>query len=240
MYLFYITKDTVIKSGDEQRELVDYNIPLHQGTTLLINSYTKTNRHYKVLGGWYLYEDHVDIYKKLDGEVEKGNVIPYYSQRDNKTRPYQTCNMTCCAMVIKAFYPDTTSKYDQLEDELTEWCVRKYGHEGIYYHSNIVKVLDHWGVKSEFAVDTPFDKARRYLDEGNLCIYSGKFTGSGHIIVLVGYDEKGFIVNDPYGEWFSTGYKNKSGERLHYSYNLMNRVSYGTTGTGWIHLCSRK
>lgn len=243
MYLFYITKNTVIKSSVEQRNNVEHKIPLSQGTTLAIDSYTKTNKHYKVLGSWYLYEDHVKIYKEVDGEIERGRDklhVPYYSQRDNKTRPHQTCNMTCCAMVIKAFYPEVTSKYDQLEDELTEWCVNNFGHEGIYYHSNLVKVLDHWGVRSTFSTSNSFHMAKKYLDEGGLCIYSGKFTRSGHIIVLVDYDDKGFYVHDPWGEYFSTGYVNKSGERLHYSYNLIGRVSYGNSTNGWIHLCTKK
>jgi len=44
-----------------------------------------------------------------------------------------------------------------------------------------------------------------------------------------------FPVNDPWGEWFSWGYQNSTGENLHYSYNLMNRVSYGASKTTWAH-----
>jgi hypothetical protein len=55
----------------------------------------------------------------------------------------------------------------------------------------------------------------------------------------VGYDEFGFIVHDPYGEWFSSGYRTDlSGSYLHYSYRLITRVCI-PDGSFWVHFISK-
>jgi uncharacterized protein YvpB len=61
-------------------------------------------------------------------------------------------------------------------------------------------------------------------------------SGGGHWICVIGYDEKGFIVNDPWGEiTHSTGYYDSTdGEKLHYSYNLINsRWTVANPNDGW-------
>jgi uncharacterized protein YvpB len=182
----------------------------------------------------------VDVYDDLTGEIlgkhsESYTIldVPYYPQGDNKCRPRQTCNMTSAAMVVEFFHPG--------KDAMTEYCVGFWGHDSIYYHDKIVKVLNHWKVKSDFSTQTSFSRIKQHLAQGNPVIYSGRFTSSGHIIVLRGYDSTGFWVNDPNGEWFSWGYKRypHSGERLHYSYNMMGNLSYSGTHAGWAHLCEK-
>jgi len=55
----------------------------------------------------------------------------------------------------------------------------------------------------------------------------------------VGYDEYGFIVHDPYGEWFSSGYRTDlSGSYLNYSYLLIRRVCI-PDGSFWVHFISK-
>ncbi len=199
---------------------------------------------------WYAFQDHVDIYDD-EGDVIISPTrildVPYFPQTDNRIRPGQTCNMTSAAMVVEYFYPGTNARYpnDQLEDLMTTYCVDNWGRDSIYYHSRIVDTLKHWNVKSTFSTTTRFSKIKHHLDQGNPVIYSGKFTRSGHIIVLRGYDETGFQVNDPWGEWYSWGYdkntptKKDKGENLHYSYNLMGTVSYSGRQAGWAHLCEK-
>ena len=57
---------------------------------------------------------------------------------------------------------------------------------------------------------------------------------------LMRYDASGFIVNDPYGEFFQSGYDNRrSGAGLHYSYGLIARTcspeSQQDPQNLWIH-----
>ncbi|MBC6435964.1 hypothetical protein FM036_43435 [Nostoc sp. HG1] len=63
---------------------------------------------------------------------------------------------------------------------------------------------------------------RRAIAEGRPCIIHGYFTSFGHIAVVRGYDRTGLFVNDPFGEWTSSGYLTEvSGENLHYSDGLV-------------------
>lgn len=149
--------------------------------------------------------------------------VPYLSQLDNSLNPYGSCNVTCVAMCLYFLgYPRQSGT--QLEDAL----YRKLEELGRSRHDPydlqfLINSLP--GYKDVFRVDGGFRDIRSSLDAGNPVIVHGYFTTFGHIIVIRGYDEKGFIVNDPYGEWFSSGYDNsRSGEALHYSYGLIART----------------
>jgi hypothetical protein len=70
-----------------------------------------------------------------------------------------------------------------------------------------------------------FEDIEESIDANCPVIIHGYFTRSGHIIVIRGYNEGGFYVNDPYGEYFSNGYNTGvSGENLHYSRALIANV----------------
>jgi uncharacterized protein YvpB len=58
------------------------------------------------------------------------------------------------------------------------------------------------------------------LDRGHPVIIHGYFTGYGHVLVVLGYDDSGYYVNDPAGQWserFKGGYAGGSGRKVHYS-----------------------
>jgi len=240
MYKIKIIVSTILKRNTNQSKDLDPKDKKFTflGTEYIVDKLEIVDNHYKInIDGvdWYVFKDHCNIENLIDNGILLD--VPYLSQRDNKIRPHQTCNVTSCAMVIKYYYP--TLKYNgQLEDELATKLINKYGNDSIYYHNRLVEILKEYGVKSIFNTVTNFEDVKKHLANGNPVIYSGKFTGSGHIIVLIGYDDKGFIVNDPYGEWFSTGYQNKSGAKLHYSYNLISRLSYSGKDAGWCHICT--
>lgn len=63
------------------------------------------------------------------------------------------------------------------------------------------------------------------LNESPVCIGT-KFTRKGHIVCIGGYDETGFIVNDPYGNAME-GYNPKGGVIAHYPYNAKGWVNSG-------------
>jgi uncharacterized protein YvpB len=241
-----IGKYALVQSSEILDDGKKFNVKA--GDSLDISWYKEIQNHYLVelvtpIKGrynWYFWHPHSTITYDSPELTQKILDVPYYSQRDNAVRPYQTCNMTCAAMTIKYYYPDLKTGKEQLEDKLTKYATEKWGADSIYYHGRIAQVLDNWGVVSTFNTATPFREIKKSIDNGNPVIYSGNFTKSGHIIVIIGYDDTGFIVNDPYGEWTQSGYKNVPGDRLHYSYKLVGNLSYTTYNSGWAHLLHKK
>lgn len=231
-------KEILVAEAGEAFALVDYE--------------TGYRRHYKVtlaqsVSGkrvWYAYEEHVEI---LDGKellVNSGPPrqvrlnVPYKSQLDNWYNPTGSCNVTSIAMCLEYL---GVKRYDlrffQLEDELYRYMIDI----GLNRHSpqDLAKVVRDYGRRDDFTVWGTIEQVQQHLATGNPAIIHGYFTWFGHIIVLVGYDENGFIVHDPYGEWFSSGYRTDlSGAFLHYSYNLIRNTCI-PDGQFWVHFISR-
>ena len=164
--------------------------------------------------------------------------VPYLSQLDNTLDPHGTCNVTSASMCMAYLgHPIRNAQNLQIEDELNQYC---YDH-GLDRHvpGDIAKVIRAYGYKDDFQPDAKWGDVKKWLAGGNPCIVHGWFTGSGHIIAIIGYNKKGWIVHDPYGEWYPEGYDtNRSGAGLTYSYEMMKRVC-GTDGDLWIHYVSK-
>ena len=188
---------------------------------------------YKGWREWFVYQNHVRI--EFDVTDRPSTVklnVPFKSQLDNRLNPTGSCNVTSIAMCL-AHLGVKPQGADQLEDELFQYMIRK----GLNRHSpeDLARVVRDYGKKDDFTVWGTFDRCRNHIAAGNPCVIHGYFTSFGHIIVLVGYDDKGFIVHDPYGEWFSSGYRTDlSGEFLHYSYDLIQRTCI-PDGQFWVH-----
>lgn len=164
--------------------------------------------------------------------------IPYLSQLNNECNPHGSCNVTSVAMCLAYLgHPSICPSGEQLEDELYRYCI-KYG---LSRHSpvDLAKLVRIYGYKDDFQEDAKWADVKQWLASGSPCIVHGWFSRSGHIIVITGYNEKGWIVNDPYGEWFEWGYDTTvSGKGLTYSYNIMRELC-GTDGDLWIHYVSK-
>jgi GH24 family phage-related lysozyme (muramidase)/uncharacterized protein YvpB len=204
-------------------------------------------------GDWWLYQPHWSVRElpaaqpaaadpppPLTGTSGGGHLleVPYFSQLDNQCNPMGSCNVTCVAMAL-AYLGMPHSSGAQLEDSL----YREMETLGWDRHDpNHLKALVERfpGYKDIFRTNGRFQDIRTALDMGRPVIIHGYFTASGHIIVIRGYDASGFIVNDPYGEYFQSGYNNcRSGAGLHYSYGLIARTcspeSQQDPKNLWIH-----
>ncbi|MBI4784006.1 MAG: C39 family peptidase [Oscillatoriophycideae cyanobacterium NC_groundwater_1537_Pr4_S-0.65um_50_18] len=158
--------------------------------------------------------------------------VPYFSQLDNSNNPYGSCNVTSIAMCLH-YLGIRGNGQGQLEDQLYRKCEAN----GWDRHSptDLKKLAESYGVKDDFSAKAYLKDIKEALDKGRPCIVHGYFTESGHIIVIRGYDVTGFWVNDPYGEYFSSGYRTDlSGGNLRYSYKLIQETC-AVDGYIWLH-----
>ncbi|NET40621.1 C39 family peptidase [Okeania sp. SIO2B3] len=163
--------------------------------------------------------------------------VEYLSQNDNWHNPSGSCNVTALAMVLNNLgierYP-RYKEYSQFEDELYQYALdHSYSRHSPY---DLRQIAENYGANASFRSQSSIEELKSWMDKWNLpVIIHGYFTSFGHIVTVVGYDENGLIVHDPYGEWFSTGYrKDLSGAYLHYSYELIKRTCL-PDGFLWCH-----
>lgn len=192
---------------------------------------------------WYIYKPHAQIYegnilvypKPKPATVELK--IPYKSQRDNFLNPSGSCNVTSLAMCLEFLGAKRRTQSGQLEDELYRYALNNgYSRHDPY---DLAEIVRDYGCQDFFTKTATIEDVKDWLALGYPIVVHGYFTSFGHIIVLIGYDDKGFIVNDPYGEWYNNGYDTSaSGAGLHYSYNLIQSVCMAD-GNFWVHFISK-
>lgn len=161
--------------------------------------------------------------------------VPYKSQLDNRNEPFKTCNVTSLAMCFEYLGKEPAGD-GQLEDELFDYGEAQ-GYN-IYSPDDLAQIVRDYGLKDDYKSDATIDELRDWLIGGNPAVIHGFFTDAGHIVTVVGFDDTGLYVHDPYGEYFDDGYRTDlSGEYLHYSYDLIRRTCQ-PDGDFWVHFIS--
>ena len=123
--------------------------------------------------------------------------MPYFNQIRNQIEPSGSCQNSIAAMLLKyygaaAVTPDAISQ---------RWGTSK------------AQTVKGWELVSNTEAaerglafrDTGVDNGRlsavhRILDQGRPVGIHGGFTDSGHLIVLLGYDDEYYYVHDPNGD----------------------------------------
>jgi uncharacterized protein YvpB len=195
---------------------------------------------YSVLYIWgehaEIHENGSRVYPKPIPKSARLNV-PYKSQLDNWFNPTGSCNVTSLAMCLEYLKARRKTSSGQFEDELYEYAINKgYSRHNPY---DLARIVRDYGCQDYFTENAVIDDIKDWIAAGNPAVIHGYFTSFGHIMPVVGYDEYGFIVHDPYGEWFSSGYRTDlSGSYLNYSYLLIRRVCI-PDGSFWVHFISK-
>ena len=242
------------------------------GTILALQSQSdEPNNHIKVVfkddvfkgvNTWFAFADHVDVIadrmtlaipasptaqeESLQAEVKLK--VEHLNQLDNSFEPGGTCNITCCAMVLQFYKIAQNTQKGSFEDELFSWMESESLDR--HNHAHLVRLLQEYGIDDEFTTIATWKEIKQHLANGNPVICPGDYTAAGHIIVLSGYNDKGFIVQDPNGEIFwspgsvpsyvhNTEVDPHRGANLTYSYNLMNTLA-GPNGGVWAHFPRKK
>lgn len=218
---------------------------------------------------WYVYAPHIEILGQ-DGQpvtlaiataaptpptaapaasatvtAQNGTVqlaVPYLSQVDNSQNPFGSCNVTSIAMCLKYLGIQQTNSSKQFEDELQDWLEAR----GLDRHepNALAQAVAGYGCQDNFSTSATLDQVKQWLAQGNPCVTHGYFTSSGHIVAIVGYNNQGLIVHDPYGKWTEGGYDRnddshpEKGKAVIYDYAMIQRTCM-TDGQFWVHFISR-
>jgi len=165
--------------------------------------------------------------------------VPYFSQRDNLSGTgYRECFSSSCAMVANYWLPEVITTDDQYNDIRSQ-----YGDSTDAQAQ--VRALRSLGLNADFISNGTIAGLKQQIDEGYPTpvgwLHHGRPdnpTGNGHYAVVIGYDDDGFILNDPYGECnlFIGEYNiSKDGSNVHYSYGLwVKRWIVEGDGSGWM------
>ncbi len=179
--------------------------------------------------------------------------MEFFSQRDNETNDGRrnwrnTCSVTGQAIIfkymgIKQFNPE--KKYP---DELYDYLKLKgkgYGALTDNIVENTSILLSEYETSKNYK-DIKGQNTKKWremikneIDSGRPVLVGGYTTSSGHIMVINGYNEKGFILHDPYGDR-NEGYNrdrdsdkgNRKGKYVNYSYENCKNWEIGS-GRGW-------
>jgi hypothetical protein len=129
--------------------------------------------------------------------------VPYKTQRDNERFASGACNVTSCAIPID-FYnlPTIETEYAQIEDNLELYMSRRKLDR--HYHLDLATMMRAHGLNNEYRTGVTLDELRDELKRGSIVIVSGAFTGSGHIVCVIGTENADFVVHDPWGDYNAT------------------------------------
>ncbi len=174
--------------------------------------------------------------------------VPYFNQYDDASvNPGGSCGNTSTAMLLR-FYgiaktPDSVrSTYDGGGD-----CGG--GYKPWQCPEGLSRIQTAEGLKSRYTRAGNRGAIKRQIDAGRPVIIHGNFTGAGHIMVIVGYDDakKEWITNDPAGRWCGAafgGYSSCGGDRVsgasrRYSYSAFSDAVLGADGDIWMSTASK-
>lgn len=172
--------------------------------------------------------------------------VPYFWQRDNRNgQGERMCQSSAIAMRIEQIDSSIIGDDDSYLSVVTRYgdTVSQGAHQ---------KALYSLGLKAKFRQDGTEQILCDLLDEGIAVpigiLHKGpisKPAGGGHWITVIGYDEKHFYVNDPFGQLDQiNGSYPKSGpldgKNAHYvRTNLMKRWLINSDSDGWLWVITK-
>ena len=266
-----ILQNTVLKSQPVQSAdlAADQKEEITAGQLFELHSYKVEGKHIRVAfeevkfkgrNTWYAFADHVRLVttQEVVGEAQQSlsppatgplpleyrlKDFPYFPQTDNRYNPSGACNVTSIAMCLSYFGLRPTRE-TQLEDEFYDFLIQ----QGRSRHDpyDLKWLVEQKGFKDDFREKATVEDVKKWLAQGKPVVIHGYFTRFGHIVVIVGYNKDGFVVHDPYGEYWDSGYDintdwaNAKGKGLVYSYSLIERTcSPEGPGNMWCHFISK-
>lgn len=131
--------------------------------------------------------------------------VPYFCQYKNSLYPGSTCQNTSIAMLLK--YYGWNGKPDDITSE--------FGKDYAQSPSGLADIFNTLAKRNGISkrliphTDGSIQDVKNLLSRGLPVIVHGYFTSYGHVLIILGYKDGKYIVNDPAGRWsevFKGGY----------------------------------
>lgn len=184
--------------------------------------------------------------------------VPYLAQNDNEywngASGSVQCAPTSYTMLAYFLKPELFDLDKFLEPE----CYYKSEFESLGYsasnrgeHSaHVYTLAKRFGIYGSFRTDLSKDNIIKSIDAGYPVVAAIDYGSAGHVIAIIGYDDRGFIVNDPNGElqglqgWYKVNYGRNSvdeyesnlGVKDRFSWNLLSKLYFSDSSLsdgGW-------
>lgn len=246
----YLKKEALPASELDKNEKVA--VPVGQAYDIVWQS-KEADGHVKVslaygAGNWFIYAPHWSGLQQISPAPNpapstpgrKVLDVPYYSQRDNATQGddnwMRTCFSSSCAMLANYVKPGCIKGDDDYISKR-----RKFGNST---NPNAqVACLKSLGIKARYVQNLNNADLIKQIDRGMPVpvgiLHHGPAsapTGGGHWLIVIGYDDAGFVVHDPWGEINHANgtYPSTNGKSLRYSYKLFDsRWTVSGASDGW-------
>lgn len=169
--------------------------------------------------------------------------IPYFYQYNNLYYPSATCQNTSIAMVLKNY------GWLGIPDNITSVYGKNYTQSPAGLADVFNTISNQKGLSKKILPITngTIQGLKQELDKGQPVIIHGYFTRAGHVVVVVGYDQNGYWVNDPAGVWVQTfmgGYGYNSAGKATYYKKQPFETAVATDGSSflplWYHVIRNK
>jgi uncharacterized protein YvpB len=164
--------------------------------------------------------------------------VPYYPQTDNYRDANRTCNSSSCAMCLEFLKPGTL-KGAKGDDAYIQ---KVFAIGDSTDHTVQTRVLESYGVKSQFSYNLSFADIDKSLSAGKPVVIGILHRGSlsaptgGHMVVVIGKKGQDYVVNDPYGslnDGYTGSVTNGKGAVYKKSDLTYRWLDHGKDKTGW-------
>jgi len=193
--------------------------------------------------GCYLQRWSAAFYAWVDDDASLeppiSSTFPYYNQNYNASEGWRACNITSISMALD-FYGITSR--EKLGQRTPDYIYKKYylqfTMEGLkrIFDSEAKRVGN--ALRDSITYGGTVSALRARAQDGVPTVVHGWFTGSGHIVEVIGFDGANYIVNDPNGQWnerYKGGYVSTrtGGNAVRYSKAAFERAI--DRGGIWMH-----
>ena len=149
----------------------------------------------------------VRIYRTPVEPIKLDKEVPFYPQTDNYTQPDRTCNSSSCAMCLEYYIPKSLPPGPKGDDAYLKRVIATGG--DTTDHAIQTKVLNSYGLKSEFSYNLTFADIDRELAAKRPMVIGICHRGpesnpsGGHMIVIhTKLNNGNYVCHDPYGDLY--------------------------------------